>query len=83
MYGYLNVLLATAAVRGGRSASAAEGILQQTDTSALVFADDAVSWGAEPFPLSLVRDTRQYQLVSFGSCSFREPVEEFDALVSR
>jgi hypothetical protein len=83
MYGYLNVLLATAALRSGGSASAAEDILQRTDTSALVFAEGAVSWGAEQFPLSTVSDTRRHQLVSFGSCSFREPVEEFDALVSR
>ena len=83
MYGYLNVLLATAAVRNGRPASVAEAILQQSDTSALAFADDAITWGAEQFPLSTVRDTRQHHLVSFGSCSFREPVDEFDALASR
>lgn len=83
MYGYLNVLLAAAALRAGRPPAVAEALLQRTDTSTLVFADDAVSWGAEQFPLSTVRDTRQHQLVSFGSCSFREPVEEFDALVSR
>ena len=83
MYGYLNVLLATAALRAGRPVAVAEGILLQTDTSALVFTDDAVSWGAEQFPLPTVRDTRQHHLVSFGSCSFREPVAEFDALASR
>jgi hypothetical protein len=83
MYGYLNMLLATAAVRDGRPVAVAETILQQTDTSALVFADQAVSWGAEHFPLSSMRDTRQHHLVSFGSCSFREPVAEFDALASR
>ena len=83
MYGYLNVLLATAALHGGRPQAVAEAILQRTDTSALVFDDDAVSWGEEQFPLCTVRDTRHHQLVSFGSCSFREPVEEFDALVTR
>jgi len=83
MYGYLNVLLATAAARAGHARSAIEAILQQTDVATLVFADDAVSWGAEQFPLSIVCDTRQHQLVSFGSCSFREPVAEFDALASR
>jgi len=83
MYGYLNVLLATAAVRAGRPRAVVEALLQQTDTSALAFTDEAVSWGAEQFPLSTVRDTRQHHLVSFGSCSFREPVDEFDALASR
>ncbi len=83
MYGYLNVLLATAALRAGRPQDVAEALLQRTDTSALVFTDDAVAWGAEQFPLSTVRDTRQHHLVSVGSCSFREPVDEFDALASR
>lgn len=83
MYGYLNVLLATAAVHAGRPASVAEAILQQTDTSALAFTDETVSWGGEAFPLSRLRDTRQHHLVSFGSCSFREPVDEFDVLASR
>ena len=83
MYGYLNVLLATAALRAGRPQGVAEALLQRTDTSALVFTDDAVSWGAQQFPLSTVHDTRQHHLVSVGSCSFREPVDEFDALASR
>jgi hypothetical protein len=40
-------------------------------------------WGADGFSLSILRDTRARHLVSFGSCSFKEPVEELDALVSR
>lgn len=83
MYGYLNVLLATAALHAGRPVATAEAILQQTDAAALVFAADAVRWGADVFPLSMLRDTRARHLVSFGSCSFTEPVEELDALVSR
>jgi hypothetical protein len=43
----------------------------------------AVRWGSERFPLSMLRDTRSHHLVSFGSCSFQEPVDEFDALASR
>lgn len=83
MYGYLNLLLATAVLHAGRPLAAAEAILQQTDASRLVFAADAVRWDDAVFPLSILRDTRARHLVSFGSCSFREPVEELDALVSR
>jgi len=83
MYGYLNVLLATAALRAGRPPGAAEALLRMTDASSLVFTADAVRWGAESFPLSMVRDMRSHHLVSFGSCSFQEPVAEFDALASR
>ena len=83
MYGYLNVLLATAALRAARPLATAEALLRMTDASSLVFAADAVRWGAESFPLSMLRDTRSHHLVSFGSCSFQEPVAEFDALASR
>lgn len=83
MYGYLNVLLATAALRAARPIATAEALLRMTDASSLVFAADAVRWGAESFPLSMLRDTRSHHLVSFGSCSFQEPVAEFDALASR
>lgn len=83
MYGYLNVLLATAALKAGQPVAAAEAILQESDASALVFTTDAVCWGAHVFPASVLHDTRARQLVSFGSCSFQEPVAEFDALVSR
>jgi hypothetical protein len=83
MYGYLNVLLATAALRAGRPAATAEALLQMTDAATLEFTADAVRWGADRFPLSMLRDTRSHHLVSFGSCSFQEPVDEFDALASR
>jgi hypothetical protein len=83
MYGYLNVLLATAALRAGRPVATAEVLLQLTDATTLEFTADAVLWGSERFPLSMLRDTRSHHLVSFGSCSFQEPVDEFDALASR
>jgi len=83
MYGYLNVLLATAALRAGRPVATAEALLRMTDAATLEFTADAVRWGAERFPLSMLRDTRSHHLVSFGSCSFQEPVDEFDALASR
>jgi hypothetical protein len=81
MYGYLNVLLATAAVRAGAPRAVAEQVLCQTGTSSLVFSDDAIRWGAAEWPTDIVRNTRAEQLVSFGSCSFREPVDELHSLI--
>ena len=76
MYGYLNVILATAAIRAGATRDVAEQVLCQTDTSSLVFGDEVIRWGAAEWSAGIVRGTRAEQLVSFGSCSFREPVEE-------
>lgn len=83
MHGYLNVLLATAALQAGAPVAAAEALLQQSDADALAFADGVVSWAGREFTTETLRQTRARRLVSFGSCSFREPVEEFDALAAR
>lgn len=83
MYGYLNVLLATTALASGASVDDAETLLQSTEAEGLTFAADAVRWGAREFPAAVMARVRAGSLVSFGSCSFREPAGEFVALAAR
>ncbi|MEZ5291078.1 MAG: hypothetical protein R2745_08355 [Vicinamibacterales bacterium] len=83
MYGYLNLLLAAAALDGGATPDAAEALLVDADAATLHFGDDAVGWGAAAFPVSALRRLRARRLVSFGSCSFREPVDELAPLTVR
>lgn len=83
MYGYLNVLLATAALQAGEPAAVAEALLQQSDAATLAFADGSVRWGARSFAAAALHTLRARGLVSFGSCSFREPAGEFGALAAR
>lgn len=82
MYGYLNVLLATAALQAGASTDEAERLLTLADPTALVLHDGTVTWGGHEFTVSQLHATRA-RLVSFGSCSFQEPADEFDALATR
>jgi hypothetical protein len=82
MYGYLNVLLATAALGAGQPAAVARDLLTRDDTSDLVFSADAVQWGGAAFAADGLGRVRTRHLVSFGSCSFREPSGEYRALVS-
>ncbi len=83
MYGYLNVLLATAALQAGASAIEAETLLTLADPAGLVLHDGStVTWGGHEFTVSQLHATRA-RLVSFGSCSFQEPADEFDALATR
>jgi hypothetical protein len=82
MYGYLNVLLATAALAAGQPGPIAEALLRETSTGTLSFAAGAVRWGTLEFPIAVLRETRAALLGSFGSCSFREPVDELHALTS-
>lgn len=83
MYGYLNVLLAVAALEAGAPVADAEALLQATSADGLTFAADAVRWGAIEIPAATLAHVRERRLVSFGSCSFREPADEFVALAAR
>jgi hypothetical protein len=83
MYGYLNLLVATAALRAGQPVARAGAVLGQTDPSSLEFTDAAIRWADVEVPLEVLRATRADHLVSFGSCSFREPVDEYRSLASR
>jgi hypothetical protein len=82
MYGYLNLVLATAARRAGLPLSDAEGLLRNTDAASLAFGEGAVRWGAVELPLDLLGAVREQQFVSFGSCSFLEPADEWHALTA-
>jgi hypothetical protein len=82
MYGYLNVLLATAARRAGLPLPEAEGLLRQSNAAGLVFTDRSVRWDGVELPLELLREVREQQFTSFGSCSFREPAGELHAVTS-
>jgi hypothetical protein len=81
MYGFLNVLLATAALRAGRDPAVAEEILVCADPAMLTFSDTGLRWRGLEFPTALLRATRAAHLVGFGSCSFREPADELRPLL--
>ena len=81
MFGYLNVILATAAIGSGAPRAVAEQILSQTDARSLSFSDAVIRWGAAEWPADVARLVRAEQIVSFGSCSFREPVDELHSLI--
>lgn len=83
MYGYLNVLLATAARAAGMPLEAAASLLEASDAAELRFTDQAVEWGGRAVPIAALAAVRSQHLVSFGSCSFREPVDELQPLTTR
>jgi hypothetical protein len=81
MYGYLNVLVATAALRAGLDLAMAEALLVCDDPTTLTFTDAGLGWRGHAFPTALLRATRAEHLVGFGSCSFREPADELRPLL--
>jgi hypothetical protein len=86
MYGYLNVFLAAAALRHGADDATARRVLLTTSPNALQISDAQIvitpADGAPvTLPLHALTELRANGLVAFGSCSFREPVDELAALV--
>jgi hypothetical protein len=80
MFGYLNVFLCAAAIGVGASDATAMDILMLTDRTRITRTTDGVrAAGCDITTASLV-SARRDRLVAFGSCSFREPVDELAAL---
>ena len=83
MYGFLNVFLAAALLYGGETEPTALAALEESDPSAFPFADDAIQWRGKRIGAEQILAARSEFAISFGSCSFREPVEELAHLTRR
>ncbi|HYW50112.1 MAG TPA: hypothetical protein VE861_05875 [Gemmatimonadaceae bacterium] len=80
MYGFLNLFLAAAAIRSGVDDDAATRILLVTDAADLrISASSIVVLGVE-LDQDALQSLRESGVVAFGSCSYREPVDELAAL---
>ncbi|MBV6521547.1 MAG: hypothetical protein MNPFHGCM_01686 [Gemmatimonadaceae bacterium] len=83
MFGYVNLLLAAAAARSGEAPDVVARILDERSAAAFSFGDDHVGWRGSRFTVADVRALRLALLHGFGSCSFREPLDEFAVLGGR
>ena len=80
MHGFLNLFLAAAFARTGTSAGEIEEMLEETSSQAFVFDARGVGWRARRLDNFRLRETREHFALSFGSCSFEEPVEDLRKL---
>jgi hypothetical protein len=74
MHGFLNVFLAAAMV------DHADDILLEEDPRAFTFDDDGVSWRGHRVSTDELATMRRERAISFGSCSFEEPIEDLKVL---
>src|SRR5262249_36602097 len=79
MYGYLNVFL-TAALLGELSDAEAAALLAERDPTTLVVLRDVIRWHDHELRADQANAARERVASSFGSCSFREPVDDLRAL---
>lgn len=80
LHGFLNVLLAAAALWERRPRAEALRLLESADAGGLGLGGDEVAWGASRFAAESLARARREFVVSVGSCSFDEPVGEIRAL---
>jgi hypothetical protein len=76
MFGYLNLFAAVAVLRDGASPGDAERALLEGDAGALRLETEALVWENRRIDARMLTDVRRTSLISFGSCSFREPLDE-------
>ena len=80
MFGFLNVFLAAAFLRLGESEDTARELLDERDPAAVKFDERGVSWRGRRLSASDLLAARDRAVRSFGSCSFREPIDDLTSL---
>lgn len=76
MHGFLNVFLAAAFIRAGMDAAEAQLLLEERSHETFRFEPDRVVWRTHQLSNDELWQARQKFATSFGSCSFREPIDE-------
>lgn len=80
MHGFMNVFCTAAFVRTGITATDAVAMMEETAADAFQFDGGGVTWRNRRIPTPAIAAARLNYSVSFGSCSFQEPVDELRAL---
>ncbi len=76
VHGFLNVFLAAVFQYNGLTRADALAILEAESLAGITFDDDAIMWKDYRVTLGEVTTVRRRFAVAFGSCSFREPVDD-------
>jgi hypothetical protein len=80
MFGYLNMFIAAALAWQGADEQLLRSALTTTSVRDFIITDDAIQFGGFTIATAALRDAREHFIISFGSCSFREPVDDLAAL---
>jgi hypothetical protein len=80
MHGFINVFLAAAFLRAGIKTALAAELLEEESSRAFQFNAERVSWREHHLSQQEIAAARQGLSVSFGSCSFTEPIDDLRSL---
>ncbi|MEP6733631.1 MAG: hypothetical protein ABJE10_23495 [bacterium] len=80
MFGFLNVFVAAAFAQGGMPEATLAEFLDERDPRSIEFGEHGVAWREHGFTLDVARNARRTFAIAFGSCSFREPIDDLQQL---
>ncbi len=80
MHGFLNVLTAAAFARGGMEPAQLARILECDDPSSFELNAGGLRWNDRRIAVDELRAVRASGFISYGSCSFSEPVADLQGL---
>lgn len=80
MHGFVNLFLASAFSRAGMTSELAVQLLEERSAEAFHFDCDGVSWMHYRLNRDEIAAARNGFAVSFGSCSFTEPIDDLQSM---
>lgn len=81
MNGFLNVFLAIAFMKIAYKRNLIKELLQDERSESFIFDNSGVLWRQEYFlSVAQLEDVRKYSVLSFGSCSFEEPIADLQEI---
>jgi hypothetical protein len=80
MHGFLNLFLSACFLRQSVNNSFVHKLMNETDAKNFGFTDEAVSWKEQSVATGIITAARTKNAMSFGSCSFLEPIEDLVSL---
>jgi hypothetical protein len=80
MHGFLNVFIGAAWLSAGGDEGTAREMLEERNPSAFLIDDAGVMWRTHRLRPDQLARVRTAGMMSFGSCSFREPLDDLSAL---
>jgi hypothetical protein len=80
MFGFMNVFVAAAMAHAGLDEAGIAHALEERDPEAFELGADTLRWREHAVSLDQLVATRRSFALSFGSCSFREPVDDLRQL---
>ncbi len=80
MHGFVNLCCAAALIHCGGEADEARRVLDEEDAGAWRVTADGIGWRSLEWSAEELRAVRREFFLSFGSCSFEEPMHDLEAL---